>query len=617
MPSEYSVVLKSDKFWVTIWVHGQDSHHSEKKKESTHIGKMKNKVTENRWTGRNEKQCYRHPWLRASLARQGHTGSILDMDHSSNGKFVTSYGDVMLVLNFLYLIVEMLFLCAGSNKENNRPSSKQPNPRSKRRTRRQRKNRRREDYSPPDSLKQKNQRPKETYNPVMPLSEKQIMVLPLQEYLRINASERVITNLLINYMLTHGQMVMLGFPVDFEQYPGSAIVYKSHQQIFPRTTYKGTRLNVNAQEFVPRRGSSSTDSGRRLDVNAQEFVPRRRSSSTDSGRRLDVNAQEFVPRRRSSSTDSGLGSGSSSDSGETFDSEDSSSSSKLSITAQYHQHNPIVWRSPLMNSPIYYKTCCRCSKGFYITNSEYLTLGKCYYHWGKLRTVIVPGELQQGHAEYTCCKGKMGSSGCTQAILHVWSGISNGINGPYLDFVRTREKKIPTLDGNYEVYAIDCEMCFTIDGLELTKVTVVGIDGRLVYDSFVKPYNDIIDYNTRFSGITAKDLRLRGGAKRLCQVQKDLLSFININTILIGHGLENDLRALKIIHDHVVDTTMVFPHYHGLPYKRSLKNLASTILKRDIQCGDNGHDSYEDACTCMELMLWRVRREFNSYLIRL
>ncbi|KAJ8965114.1 hypothetical protein NQ314_004339 [Rhamnusium bicolor] len=549
----------------------QDSHHSEKKKESTHIGKTKKKVTENRWTGRNEKQSYRHPWLRASL--KGHTGSILDMDYSSNGKYLTSCGDEDPDPDALKIVLNSSSSSAGSNKENNRPSSKQPNPRSKGLTRRQRKNRRREDYSPPESQKQKNQRPKKTINPVMPLSEKQIMVLPLQEYLRINASERVITNLLLNYMLTHGEMVMLGYPVDSEQYPGSAVMYKSHQQIFPRTTYKGTRFDVNAQEFVPKRGSSSTDSGQ--------------------------------------------GSGSSSDSGETFDSEESSSSSELSTTTNYHRHNPIVWRRPIMNSPIYYKTCCRCNKGFYITNSEYLTLEKCYYHWGKLQTVIVSGELQQGHDEYTCCKGKKGSSGCTQAILHVWSGISNGTNGPYLNFVRTREKKKPTLDGNYEVYAIDCEMCFTIDGLELTKVTVVGIDGRLVYDSFVKPYNDIIDYNTRFSGITAKDLRLRGGAKRLCQVQNDLLSFIDINTILIGHGLENDLRALKIVHDHVVDTAFVFPHYHGLPYKRSLKNLASTILKRDIQCGDKGHDSYEDACACMELMLWRIRREFKSYLIRL
>ena len=35
---------------------------------------------------------------------------------------------------------------------------------------------------------------------------------------------------------------------------------------------------------------------------------------------------------------------------------------------------------------------------------------------------------------------------------------------------------------------------------------MVGIDGRLVYESLVTPDNDIIDFNTRFSGIAAKDL---------------------------------------------------------------------------------------------------------------
>ena len=38
------------------------------------------------------------------------------------------------------------------------------------------------------------------------------------------------------------------------------------------------------------------------------------------------------------------------------------------------------------------------------------------------------------------------------------------------------------------------------------QVTVVGIDGRLVYESLVVPDNEIIDFNTRFSGIAAKDL---------------------------------------------------------------------------------------------------------------
>ena len=38
------------------------------------------------------------------------------------------------------------------------------------------------------------------------------------------------------------------------------------------------------------------------------------------------------------------------------------------------------------------------------------------------------------------------------------------------------------------------------------QVTVVGVDGRLVYESLVLPDNQVADYNTRFSGITKKDL---------------------------------------------------------------------------------------------------------------
>ena len=61
----------------------------------------------------------------------------------------------------------------------------------------------------------------------------------------------------------------------------------------------------------------------------------------------------------------------------------------------------------------------------------------------------------------------------------------------------------------------------------------------------VHPEDPIVDYNTRFSGVSAKDLK-RGPVKSLKDVQNDLLGFINANTILMGHSLENDLRALKV-----------------------------------------------------------------------
>jgi DNA polymerase III epsilon subunit-like protein len=45
---------------------------------------------------------------------------------------------------------------------------------------------------------------------------------------------------------------------------------------------------------------------------------------------------------------------------------------------------------------------------------------------------------------------------------------------------------------------LDCEMCYTTYGIELTRVTVVDEDGADAYESFVKPDSPILDYNTRY-----------------------------------------------------------------------------------------------------------------------
>jgi len=39
----------------------------------------------------------------------------------------------------------------------------------------------------------------------------------------------------------------------------------------------------------------------------------------------------------------------------------------------------------------------------------------------------------------------------------------------------------------------------------------------------------------------------------------------------------------QLIHSSVVDTSVVFPHRLGWPYKRALKNLAADLLQRIIQ----------------------------------
>merc|ERR1712226_658132 len=182
-------------------------------------------------------------------------------------------------------------------------------------------------------------------------------------------------------------------------------------------------------------------------------------------------------------------------------------------------------------------------------------------------------------------------------------------------FTKTRtQRNRNQSDGNHGVYGIDGEMLFTTQGMQLCKITVVGIDGKLVYETLVQPEDPIVDYNTRFSGVSAKDLK-RGPTKSLKEVQNDLLGFISANSILMGHSLENDLRALKLVHMTVIDTSLVFPHYYGMPFRRSLKSIVHSYLNREIQEENCGHDSYEDARACIELMLWKVRQDLQQQQI--
>lgn len=46
------------------------------------------------------------------------------------------------------------------------------------------------------------------------------------------------------------------------------------------------------------------------------------------------------------------------------------------------------------------------------------------------------------------------------------------------------------------VIGMDCEMCMTEQGSEVTRVTLVDFQGNTLYDELVKPENPIIDYLT-------------------------------------------------------------------------------------------------------------------------
>ncbi|KAG9067235.1 hypothetical protein KI688_012017 [Linnemannia hyalina] len=165
-----------------------------------------------------------------------------------------------------------------------------------------------------------------------------------------------------------------------------------------------------------------------------------------------------------------------------------------------------------------------------------------------------------------------------------------------------------------KLIAMDCEMCLTEHGSELTRITLIGEDGKVIYDELVLPTNPITDYLTKYSGMTAE--RLSGVTTRLADVQKRLKELIDYDTILVGHSLENDMKVLKFAHPFIIDTARVYHHTRGPPSRPSLKWLAYRWLERRIQNGgDNGHDSIEDALTCLDLIKLKIKngQGFGEY----
>jgi RNA exonuclease 1 len=253
---------------------------------------------------------------------------------------------------------------------------------------------------------------------------------------------------------------------------------------------------------------------------------------------------------------------------------------------------PIKIPSPSVPHPASstHQKCIRCDLTYPITLTD---PDACWYHPLRQRTETAGGDKNRKNA---CC-GKSLAEPCKTGP-HIFK--EEDLNDLH---ARVPFKEVPENTTGKPIVGLDCEMVFTTHGFEVARLTVVDDVGHLVMDEFIKPLGQIVDYNTQFSGITADHLH---SALSFPEVQNKLFEQIGAHTVMIGHGLENDLIVMRILHTRVIDTIGLFPHPRGLPYRTALRTLVKDYLGRFIQENADGHDPMEDAREAMELVRWFV-----------
>ncbi|KAL8388106.1 hypothetical protein RB595_009458 [Gaeumannomyces hyphopodioides] len=290
-----------------------------------------------------------------------------------------------------------------------------------------------------------------------------------------------------------------------------------------------------------------------------------------------------------------------------------------------------------------WEVCDRCTKRFQVfpgrreEDGALASGGTCTHHPGK---AYIPSRQTADRSvpekQYRCCGETVGqSAGCTTKDTHVFKTTDPKRLACLWNFAETPINANAPPD---RAVCFDCEMGYTVKGFELIRLTATSWPGgEELVDVLVRPFGEILDLNSTYSGVYPEDIvnarpfslaeedrpppppPVREGERRRLQivsspvVARDLLfSHITRETPLMGHGLENDLNCLRVVHPTVVDTVLLYPHKRGLPIRNGLRMLMQTVLNRRIQVeapegGLQGHDSGEDARAAGDLVRWKVK----------
>lgn len=168
--------------------------------------------------------------------------------------------------------------------------------------------------------------------------------------------------------------------------------------------------------------------------------------------------------------------------------------------------------------------------------------------------------------------------------------------------------------------AIDCEMCETADPLTgakdpsaLVRISIVDAlnPGEAILDTLVNPFMPISASRSFIHGIDPS--ALAGVTFTLRHAQAALHRICSDRTILLGHSLHNDLKAMRFKHTNVVDTAYLYAVQNEPGSTPGLRDIAASVL--NMQMLDT-HDSVQDARAAAMAALYIVENGYQPPIAR-
>jgi len=147
---------------------------------------------------------------------------------------------------------------------------------------------------------------------------------------------------------------------------------------------------------------------------------------------------------------------------------------------------------------------------------------------------------------------------------------------------------------------------------ELIRVTLIDyFTEAILIDKLVYPDVPMSHLNTKYSGVTWADMNKAQRAGTLLQgraaARREIWKYVGPGTVVVGHGVSNDLRSLRWIHVFVADSFVT--EFDRVKLKEAEEKAAAEKEAKEKQAEEasKGMDAQATASTTDEVMAIRMQ----------